>query len=163
MQEQTRADQTRPENAIPQTTFADPPADLSNKIKSSRPTEKQIDRLYGLYPRKRDKLDARKAIRKAAGTVMAGDADHPAMQLEDALDYLAQRVTLYARCVPGRDQNFIPYPASWFNAGAFWDDEQDWVEPQREHPNTNGRTARTVPVITGSAVENTLALLEVGA
>jgi hypothetical protein len=90
---------------------------------------------------------------------MAGDADHPAMHLEDALNYLAQRVALYAQCVRGCDQNFIPYPASWFNAGAFWDDEHDWREAKT---NSNGSGARKAPAITGSAVENTLALLEAG-
>jgi hypothetical protein len=104
-------------NTLPQTSFADAPEVLSVERKNSKPTEAQIEQLYSLYPRKRDKLDAKKAIRKAVGMVMAGDADHPAMQVEDALNYLAQRVTLYARCVHGCDQNFIPYPASWFNAG----------------------------------------------
>jgi hypothetical protein len=148
---------------FPQTSFADAHEVMSHSSKNSKSTEAQIERLYSLYPRKRDKLDAKKAIRKAAGMVMAGDADHSPMQFEDALTYLAQRITLYAQCVQGRDQNFIPYPANWFNAGAFWDDEQDWVEPQRVRPNINDRIARKVPGTTGSAVENTLALLEAGA
>ena len=147
---------------LPQTSFAEPHEVPLQERRNSKPTEAQTDQLYSLYPRKRDKLDAKKAIRKATSMVMAGDPDHPAMPLEDALNYLAQRVTLYARSVEGLDPNFIPYPASWFNAGAFWDDEQDWVKQQRE-ANTNGRTARKIPVISGSAVENTLALLEVGA
>lgn len=147
-------------NTLPQTSFAEPHEIPSAERRNPKPTEAQTDQLYSLYPRKRDKLDAKKAIRKATSMVMAGDADHPAMPLEDALNYLAQRVTLYARSVEGCDPNFIPYPASWFNAGAFWDDEQDWVKQQRE-ANTNGRATRRV--VTGSAVENTLALLEVGA
>lgn len=130
-------------NTFPQTSFAEPHEVLSHERRNSKLTEAQTEQLYNLYPRKRDKLDAKKAIRKAAGMVMAGDAGHPAMQLEDALKYLAQRLTLYARCVEGRDPNFIPYPASWFNAGAFWDDEQDWVKQQRE-ANANGQAARKV-------------------
>jgi hypothetical protein len=114
-------------DTFPQTAFADHPQEiLSNGRKSSKPTEVQTEQLYSLYPRKRDKLDAKKAIHKAVAVVMTGDADHPAMQLEDALDYLARRVTIYAQCVQGRDPDFIPYPASWFNAGSFWDDERDW-------------------------------------
>lgn len=115
---------------FPQTAFADAPAVLSDDTKNSKPTEAQIEQLYGIYPRKRDKLDAKKAIRKAASVVMAGDADHPAMPLEEALDYLAQRVTLYAQCVQGCERSYIPYPASWFNAGGFWDDERDWAKKQ---------------------------------
>jgi len=112
-------------NTLPQTTFADDECEASS-TKNSKPSEAQVEQLYDLYPRKREKLDAKKAIRKAVAVVMAGDADHPAMSVDGALDYVAQRVTLYAQCVQGCDRNFIPYPASWFNAGSFWDDERDW-------------------------------------
>lgn len=121
-------EQEQDQNTFPQTSFAESNDVLSHERTNSKPTEDQTERLYSLYPRKRDKLDAKKAIRKAAGTVMAGDAEHPAMELNDALNYLAERVTLYAQCIRGCDQNFIPYPASWFNAGSFWDDERDWRE-----------------------------------
>jgi hypothetical protein len=117
-------------NTLPQTAFADAHASLSDGTKNSKPTEVQIEQLYDLYPRKRDKLDAKKAIRKAVAVVMHGDPEHTAMPLDDALDYLAQRVTLYAKCVQG--SGFIPYPATWFNAGSFWDDERDWSKLQRE-------------------------------
>jgi hypothetical protein len=121
-------------NTFPQTAFADVPAVLSGDTKNPNPTEAQIEGLYGAYPRKRDKLDAKKAIRKAVSVVMAGDADHPAMPLEDVLDYLAQRVMLYARCVQGCEPSYVPYPASWFNAGGFWDDERDWAKKQSSKP-----------------------------
>jgi hypothetical protein len=113
-------------NTFPQTSFAEPRAVLSEERKNSNPTDAQTEQLYSLYPRKRGKVDAKKAIQKAARMVMAGDADHPAMQLEEALKYLAERVTLYAECVRGCDPDFIPYPATWFNSGSFWDDERDW-------------------------------------
>jgi hypothetical protein len=106
----------------------------------SNPTEAQLEQLYKLYPRKREKLDAKKAIRKAVGVVMAGDPDHPAMPLEDALNYIAQRTTLYARCVQECDPKFIPYPASWFNAGSFWDDERDWSSRQNRASDSNSAT-----------------------
>jgi uncharacterized protein YdaU (DUF1376 family) len=138
MQEQTRAEQTRAENTFPQTAFADVLAVLSDDTKNSKLTEAQMERLYSLYPRKLDKLDAKKAIRKAVGVVIAGDADHPAMPLHEALDYLAQRVTLYAQCVQGYDRDYIPYPASWFNAGSFWDDEREWSNKQKGKTNGNG-------------------------
>jgi hypothetical protein len=121
-------------NTLPQTPFADATALLPNKAKNSKPTPTQVERLYSLYPRKRDKLAAKKAILEATTVVMAGDADHPAMPLEDALDYLAQRVNLYAECVQGCDPNFIPYPASWFNAGSFWDDTRDWGKKSNGKP-----------------------------
>jgi uncharacterized protein YdaU (DUF1376 family) len=141
MQDQTRADQTRAENTFPQTQFADVPAVLSDDTKNSKLTESHIERLYSLYPRRRDKLDAKKAIRKAVGVAIAGDADHPAMPLDEALDYLAQRVTLYARCVQDCDRDYIPYPATWFNAGSFWDDEREWTSKSRLKGNGAAGTA----------------------
>jgi uncharacterized protein YdaU (DUF1376 family) len=106
----------------------------------SNPIETQLEQLYKLYPRKREKLEAKKAIRKAVGVVMAGDPDHPAMPLEDALNYIAERITLYARYVQGCDPKYIPYPASWFNAGSFWDDERDWRSKQNRTSDSNGAT-----------------------
>jgi hypothetical protein len=128
---------SREENTFPQTAFADDRAPVPDTHRSN-PTETQLEQLYGLYPRKRDKLAAKKAIRKAVGVVIAGDPDHPAMPLEEALNYLAQRITLYARCVQGCDPEFVPYPASWFNAGSFWDDERDWSSKQNRTSNANG-------------------------
>jgi hypothetical protein len=133
-QEQEQEQEQEQINTFPQTKFVDVPVILSNHVKNSKPTQAQAERLYSLYPRKRDKLEAKKAIVKATIVVMAGDADHPAMPLEDALDYLAQRVNLYAECVRGCDPNFIPYPASWFNAGSFWDDTRDWGKKSNGKP-----------------------------
>jgi hypothetical protein len=145
-------------NTFPQTSFADEHAVPSNERKNSKPTDAQTERLYSLYPRKRDKIDAKKAIRKAAGMVMAGDADHPAMQLDDALNYLAERVALYARCVHGCDQTFIPYPASWFNAGSFWDDEQDWCN--RSHGSIPAGLSATVNILSDNVATRMKAQME---
>ena len=54
----------------PQTPFADEHCGTAD-TKNSKPSEAQVEQLYGLYPRKRDKLDAKKAIRKAVAAVMA--------------------------------------------------------------------------------------------
>lgn len=143
---------------LPQTSFAEPHDGPSHERKNSKPTEAQTDQLYNLFPRKRDKLDAKKAIRKAVGVVMAGDADHPAMQLDDALNYLAQRITLYAQSVQSRDLNFIPYPASWFNAGSFWDDEQDWCD--RSRGSIPDRLCAPVNILTDNPATRALAQME---
>lgn len=123
-----------PANTLPQTTFADGRVE-SSRAKNSNPTEEQVEQIYRLYPKKRDKLAAKKAIRKAAAVVTAGDVDHPAMSITEALDYLAQRIRLYSECTRGVDPQFIPYPASWFNAGGFWDDEKDWSLRQQSRRN----------------------------
>jgi hypothetical protein len=143
---------------FPQTSFTDTHEVLSPKRKNAGPTDAQTERLYSLYPRKRDKIDAKKAIRKAASMVMAGDADHPAMQLDDALNYLAERLTLYAKHVSGLDRTFIPYPASWLNAGSFWDDEKDWCD--RSRGLIPDRLGATVNILTDNPATRALAQME---
>ena len=138
MQDKSREDKSREEKTLPQTAFADLSGDVSPPVvdnKKSTLTDTQIEKLYELYPRKRDKLDAKKAIRKAVGVVIAGDSGHPAMPIEEAVDYIAERITLYAQCVQGCNRDYIPYPATWFNAGSFWDDERDWSGKKTEAAN----------------------------
>ncbi len=94
------------------------------EIQRTTPTEAQVDAIYKLYPKKVGKIDAKKAIRKGVGIVIRGDAEHPAMLLDDALNYLQQRLTLYAQRVQGSE--YIPDPATWFNKGRFWDDPSSW-------------------------------------
>jgi hypothetical protein len=95
-------------------------------IRRSTPTEDQVEKLYQIYPLKVGKFDAKKAIRKAVVEVQHGDADHPAMALTESLDYLAERVQLYAQLVEGGPREFLPHPATWFNKGKFWDDPKTW-------------------------------------
>jgi hypothetical protein len=58
------------------------------------------------------------------------------MPLEGALDYIAQRVSLYALSVQRTDRKYIPHPATWFNGGSFWDDEHEWGDKQvRKFPS----------------------------
>jgi hypothetical protein len=48
-------------NSFPQTSFAESNEVPSREGKQSKPTEAQTEHLYTLYPRKRDKLDGKKA------------------------------------------------------------------------------------------------------
>jgi uncharacterized protein YdaU (DUF1376 family) len=136
--DQTRAEQSRLEKTLPQTVFEGEPVHMESK--TSKPTEIQVERLFKLYPRRVAKIDAKKAIRKAIAVTMAGDTDHPGKSLADAIDFLIERVTLYARSVQGSDPKFIPHPASWFNAGKFWDDAREWTR------NANGKAAGYEPL-----------------
>jgi len=45
-----------------------------------------------------------------------------------AAQWLGSRVDLYARSAQARqpDKSKVPYPASWFNAGRYDDDEAEW-------------------------------------
>ncbi len=112
----------------------------------SEPSEAQIEAIYKQYPRKRGKVAAKKAIRRGLTLVVAGDADHAPMALGEAVEYLVDRLTLYARSVKGCDSQFIPYPATWFNAGSFWDDEQDWDASRKTKTSLNPSEA---PLPTG--------------
>lgn len=71
-------------------------------------SESQV--LYGLYPRHDGKIAALKAIDKA-------------LKMKPFDDMLLL-VKAYARkvSVEGTEEQFIPYPATWFNAGRYEDD-----------------------------------------
>ena len=73
--------------------------------------------IYKSYPRKASKQDALKAIEKAL-------KNH-------SFNYLLERTAKYAeytRAWPKSELRYIPYPASWFNAGSFEDDESNWIK-----------------------------------
>jgi len=88
--------------------------------------------LYNRYPRKVGKADAYKAISKAIVTVAkrgATDAHSDfAGDEQAAAQWLGRRVDLYTRSPQARqpDKSKIPYPATWFNAGRYDDDEAEW-------------------------------------
>ena len=71
--------------------------------------------IYDAYPRKVDRKDALRAITKAMGRKSAA--------------YLFERCQAYAEAVKGIELQFIPYPATWFNADRF-DDTPDAWNPQ---------------------------------
>jgi hypothetical protein len=137
-EQETKAKTVAPTNGA-RLTLCEPEEPWS-VIRRSTPTEKQVDQLYKLYPRKIAPFDAKKAIRKAVGRVMGGDADHPAlMSLEEALDFLAERTRLFADCVRGRDRKYVPHPTTWFHGDRYWDDPKEWrVDEGAGNKKTNG-------------------------
>jgi hypothetical protein len=90
---------------------------LKKERESLREEEKKtaecVDAVYQAYPRKKDPGHARKAIRAALKKVSFED--------------LLAAVKKFAESVKGRDPQYVPYPASWFN-GECWDDEEDQKE-----------------------------------
>tara|TARA_R110000824_G_scaffold166405_2_gene343170 strand:+ start:266 stop:1066 length:801 start_codon:yes stop_codon:yes gene_type:complete len=68
--------------------------------------------IYNCYPRKVSPVAAEKAIRKAINI--------------KGFTYLREAVVAYAKAVKAVDKKFIPYPASWFNAGCYDDDRSEW-------------------------------------
>jgi len=76
-----------------------------------------LETIYLAYPRKVEKQAAVKAI--AAAVKRIKDQD-------DAVGFLLDRVTAYAKAVKGQDPQYIPYPSTWFNSGRYEDDETQW-------------------------------------
>lgn len=75
----------------------------------------QSEAIYQAYPLKAGKQNALRAIGKALKVV--------------PFERLLERVTAYSSAVakwPAPDRQFVPYPASWMNAGSWEDDPATW-------------------------------------
>lgn len=68
----------------------------------------EIESIYQAYPRKVAKIPALKAIERALRKVSA--------------ESLLESTRSFARSCVGKDPQYIPHPATWFNAGR-WEDE----------------------------------------
>ena len=73
------------------------------------------ERIFDSYPRKQNKLSALKAIKKS--------------MVENDTEFLLERTQLYAKVAArSRKQQFIKYPAKWFDEECFNEDPKDWVK-----------------------------------
>jgi hypothetical protein len=79
--------------------------------------ESKAEQVYKAYPRKVGKIEAVKAIKKAFR--------------EEPFEKLLEAVTEYARATEGADMQYIPHPATWFNAGRWNDDRSQWAREGR--------------------------------
>lgn len=84
--------------------------------KSKKDLEEKAKHIYQVYPR----LVGKKAAIDKITKVLKED-------LIDARD-LYRTVVRYAKAVEGKDKEFIPYPATWFNQHRFLDDPSEWEE-----------------------------------
>jgi len=79
--------------------------------------------IYQAYPRKKKPKDALKAIAKAMHEV--------------GPERLLERTKAFAAAVapwPASERKFIPYPATWFNAGGYDEDPREWVRESDARP-----------------------------
>jgi hypothetical protein len=86
---------------------------ISIKKKMLSPASPGFDEWYSIYPRKKQPQDAKKAFAKAinSGTI--------------TLDALMAKTRAFAASwqnEPKDRRRFIPYPASWLNAGGYHDE-----------------------------------------
>jgi len=80
--------------------------------------------IYKAYPRQIARLDALKAIEKAVVRLMGGERDGTTLTRSYALATLMKAVAEYARSTCGKEREFIPYPATWFNRGQYLDEPE---------------------------------------
>ena len=104
--------------------------------------EDEIEEIRLAYPRKKKPEDARKAIRAAhaklvAGKVTLADGNKvPRMSSVNAKGYLLERTKLFAASLDGRkEERYISYPASWFNAGSYTENEGSWGVSPTDDPS----------------------------
>ena len=86
-----------------------------NPIPNPKNTNAQmslIETIYEAYPKKVGKAKALTAIKVALKKI--------------AFDDLLGAVREYAECRAGPDQQFTPYPATWFNQERWKDDRKEW-------------------------------------
>ena len=110
---------------------------LGKRIKNPRMSADQINAIYAAYPRKEKPRDAKLAIEKA---FKAKDTREAADWHEDrddsdnvdmTFEFLLEKTQAYADyCLKHEGdlkrngQNFIPYPATWFNAQSYLIDHE---------------------------------------
>ena len=78
--------------------------------------------IYQAYPRKVAKDKAIAAISKAMKKISPST--------------LLEKTNVYAQSVKGKERNFIPHPATWFNGRRFNDDPEEWQHPMNSAPST---------------------------
>ena len=90
-----------------------------------------IEMIYQAYPRHVGKRAALGKIRKALD-IFRSDAG-PSFTEGNAVSWLYNRVTAFARSPAGQAGHYTPYPATWFNQGRYDDDPRTWQEvPAKE-------------------------------
>lgn len=99
----------------------------TTKDKNILPKSRAME-IYLLYPKKMARASALKAINKASQRLLKENADR------DPWEYLIVKVSQFAKeCrETRREKQFIPYPATWFNAEGY-EDEALISEPRPYH------------------------------
>lgn len=104
---------------------------VKKKSPPPAPPTSKINQLYDAYPRHIAPVPAKRAILKALALV--------------PFDALLSAVKKFAASSRLKDPQFIPHPASWFNAHR-WEDSPDRSQPRENAPtqNTHHSDAETI-------------------
>ena len=131
--------------------------DSSSKSKTSTDIE-QEEKIYKAYCRQVGKEAALKAIRKAVERLVEGDKTHPQMDAYSARKFLWKKTKEYSLSPSGqkpqdKNQDYRPHPSTWFNQGHYFDDINEWQNP-------NGNGGKNAAVSTGKTDGNVAILKE---
>ena len=150
-----------------------PSSSSSSSKDSSSEQQTRSDGVPPLTQKKKSKPPSQEACRLAAllkSEIFRNKADYRVTpEQERKWSTTAQRMLDIDKREPQQIADLI----RWVQRDEFWmanvlsmdtlRERFDQLALKREHSNSNGRAQRKAPAITGSAVENTLALLEAGA
>jgi len=117
-QNDVQASNTPPEDPL-HVTSRSLHVDYMSSTKAKKAEAEHVEAVYAAYPKKVAKKAAQKAIRRAL--------------MEVGYETLLERVQAYSEATKGQDRQFIPFPASWFNAGRYADDPETWVNKPNGH------------------------------
>jgi len=101
------------------------------KPRAREPNHKKVNEIYEAYPRKAKPDKAKPAITQAIRSL----STERKIELEEAEQVMLDIVNDYAKSPQVKfklDQakngvaNYVPYPASWFNAGCWKEDRKEW-------------------------------------
>jgi len=97
-----------------------------------------IERIYRAYPRKKGRAAAFKAIGKA---IMDKELAFGLTDVSSRIAWMLRRVEQYAASRAGEDQDFTPYPATWFNQQRYLDEDLAPSQPKGSGWTTQKRTS----------------------
>ena len=100
------------------------PISKQKPSRKDRIPESVLLEIYRAYPRRIGRPEALRAIEKALHTIA------PAKDAE----WLLGRTRAFARQRQGEEEQFTPYPATWFNGGRYDDDGLDSPAPNGKAP-----------------------------
>lgn len=125
-----RNDTSSPSSSSSQST-AKPKTHSPRKHHNGTPmfSQDQVLAIYALYPRRVGPTAAHRAIEKALVSLAQRGEIDPAGLLID-------RVTKFAASPSGNLGKHTPHPATWFNAGRYDDDPNEWSNEARSPATT---------------------------
>lgn len=98
-------------------TDSDTDANTDSDTDADNRAKADVQAIYDAYPRKKEPSNAKKAIAKALQNT-------PAARLLERTKEFAIAVRAWSE----HDRQFIPYPATWYNAGSYEEDPKEWVK-----------------------------------